>query len=104
MKFIPVHEAKTSLSNCLEACQHEHVVITKHGKLCAVLTGVEHYDLEDLLTASDPEFWKMIEERRRSPGQGMTLEAARKHFADKDAGQTREVKRARRGSRPQRKP
>ena len=85
MKFVPVHEAKASLSNCLEECQREHIVITKHGKLCAVLTGVEGYDLDDLLTAGSPEFWRMIEDRRRKPGRGLTLDEARKHFARKEA-------------------
>jgi prevent-host-death family protein len=85
MKFVPVHEAKASLSSFLEECQREHVVITKHGKLCAVLKGVEGYDLEDLLMAGSPKFWRMIEDRRRRPGRGLTLEEARKHFAAKEA-------------------
>jgi len=81
MKFVKVKEAESSLGSYLDVCQKEPVVITKHGKLCAVLTGVEGYDLEDLKTAADPEFWRMIEERRRRPGRGLTLEEARKRFA-----------------------
>lgn len=102
MKFVPVHEAKASLSSCLEECQREHVVITKHGKLCAVLKGVEGYDLEDLLTAGSSEFWRMIEDRRRKPGRGMTLEEARKHFATKEAARPLRAKRIGKRGRPRR--
>ncbi|MBI4607188.1 MAG: type II toxin-antitoxin system Phd/YefM family antitoxin [Planctomycetes bacterium] len=100
MKFVQVNQAKASLSSFLKICQDEHVVITKHGKLCAVLTGVQGYDLEDLMTAADPGFWKMIEARRRNPGRGLTLEAAREHFAKKDAQAAAAERKGARKARP----
>ncbi len=107
MKFVQVREAKASLSSFLEVCQGEHVVITKHGRPCAVLTGVEGYDLEDLMTAADPEFWKLIEKRRSNPGRGMTLEEAREHFSNKEEREEERAVRsqppAKNRRRPQRK-
>ena len=35
------------------------------GKPAAVVLGLESYDAEDLATASSPEFWRMIRQRRR---------------------------------------
>ena len=67
MKVIDVGEAESHLGDCLAEAQRERVVITRDGKPTGLLTGVEGYDLEDLFYASDPDFWKMIEERRRQP-------------------------------------
>lgn len=47
--------------------QRERVLITKHGKPAALVIGVEGQALEDVLLAQDPEFWKLVEERRKQP-------------------------------------
>jgi prevent-host-death family protein len=51
----------------LEAAQHERVLVTRHGKPLAVVIGVENKDEEDFDLEASPEFWQMIEERRRRP-------------------------------------
>lgn len=67
MKVVAIKAAKAHLSGVCESAQDERVLITKHGRPCALLVGVEGRDLEDVLTASNPDFWRLIEERRRQP-------------------------------------
>ena len=84
MKFISVRDAKATLSNAIAESQAERVVITRHGKPVCMLIGCEGYEIEDVLTAADPAFWKMIEERRAS-GRTRSLESVRRRFAKKDS-------------------
>jgi prevent-host-death family protein len=65
MKTVALREAKQSLSGFVAHAQRERVLITKHGKPAAIVIGVEGQDIEDVLLRQDPEFWKLIEERRR---------------------------------------
>jgi prevent-host-death family protein len=51
----------------LEAAQHERVLVTHQGKPLAVVIGVENKDEEDFDLEASPDFWRMIEERRRRP-------------------------------------
>jgi prevent-host-death family protein len=51
----------------IEAAQRERVLVTRNGKPLAVLVGLEYKDEEDLRLEADPDFWRMIEERRRRP-------------------------------------
>lgn len=66
MKVVAVRDAKASLSEYLNAAQHDRVLITRHGKPTALVIGVEGQELEDLLTMGNPRFWEMLESRRRS--------------------------------------
>ena len=65
MKVVGLREAKQKLSHCIDAAQREGVVITRHGKPAAVVVGLEGYDMEDVAYMTDPEFWRMIDERRK---------------------------------------
>jgi prevent-host-death family protein len=67
MKTVALREAKQSLSGFVAHSQHERVLITKHGKPAALVIGVEGQELEDVLLSQDPEFWKLIEARRKQP-------------------------------------
>ena len=66
MKVVALGEAKNQLSAYVETSQHDRVLVTRHGKPAALIIGVEGEDIEDLLTRSDPDFWKMIEARREA--------------------------------------
>lgn len=66
MKFVGVREAQAQLSGLVDESQKERIVLTRHGQPMAVLTGVAGKDLEEVLLAQDPQFRKLIEERRRS--------------------------------------
>jgi prevent-host-death family protein len=65
MKTVPLREAKQSLSGYVARSQRERVLITKHGRPAALVIGVEGRDIEEVLLSQDPEFWKLIEQRRR---------------------------------------
>lgn len=64
MKVLPIREAKAKLSQWIEAAQEERILITRHGKPMALLSGVSGYDMEQVMLLSNPKFWKLIEERR----------------------------------------
>ena len=67
MKTINVRDLQKKIRRCMDVAQKERVVVTRHGKPLAVLTGVEGYDWEDLYWSTNAAFWKMIEERRKEP-------------------------------------
>jgi len=66
MKVVALGQAKNELSAYVDRAQHERVLVTRHGKPAALIIGVEGEDFEDLMTRSDPEFWKLIEARRKA--------------------------------------
>jgi prevent-host-death family protein len=92
MKFVGLREAQAQLSGLVDQSQKERIVLTRHGQPIAVLTGVQGKDLEAVLLAQDPEFRKLIEERRRSQGELVSHEALK-------AQAERELARERRGAR-----
>jgi len=65
MRLVSVRDAKTHLSACLDSSQKEGIVVTHHGKPRSVVIGVEGYDLGDVMLMLNPDFWKMIESRRK---------------------------------------
>lgn len=67
MKIVGIRQAKQKFSRVVEVSQGETVIVTNHGKPVAVIRGVEGQDMEDVMTANDPEFWKMIAKRRKEP-------------------------------------
>jgi prevent-host-death family protein len=93
MKFVGVREAQAQLSSLVDQSQKERIVLTRHGQPIAVLTGVAGKDLEAVLLAQDPEFRKLIEERRHSQGELVSHEEIR-------AQAERELARERRVARP----
>jgi prevent-host-death family protein len=64
MKNIAAKDLKANLDAVLTSAQGERVVISRHGKPCAVLVGIEDYDAEDLQLATSDDFWQMIRSRR----------------------------------------
>jgi prevent-host-death family protein len=64
MKNIATKEFKANLDAVLNSAQGERVIISRRGKPCAVLVGIEDYDAEDLRLASSQDFWQMIRARR----------------------------------------
>jgi len=85
MKTVALREAKQSLSGFVAHAQRERVLITKHGKPAALVIGVEGRDIEDVLLSQDPEFWKLVEARRRQPTLSIADVRARLGVASKPA-------------------
>jgi prevent-host-death family protein len=64
MSNVPEKELQQNLDSILTRAQTERIVISRRGKPCAVLVGIEDYDAEDLQLASSHTFWEMIRQRR----------------------------------------
>ena len=75
MKDVKEKELRTHLDSILTRAQSERIVISRRGKPCAVLVGIEDYDVEDIRLANSEEFWRMIRQRRAS-GRSYTLDEA----------------------------
>jgi prevent-host-death family protein len=65
MKTVAAAQLKSGVEQVLGAAQRERVLVTRGGRPSAVLIGVEHYDDEDWSLIQSPEFWQMIESRRK---------------------------------------
>jgi prevent-host-death family protein len=68
MRTESLREIKNNLSRVIEALPRTGpVLITKNGKTRALLTPVnEKTDLESLLLAASPRFWKLFDRAARS--------------------------------------
>ncbi|HEX9641819.1 MAG TPA: type II toxin-antitoxin system prevent-host-death family antitoxin [Candidatus Krumholzibacteria bacterium] len=64
MKIIGMRKLSEEPASCIDESQHDRVIITRHGKAVAVLTGVEGLDLEEVLVASDPDIAERFESAR----------------------------------------
>jgi len=64
---VQVRELQKKVRACIDEAQRERVVITRHGKPAAVLVGVERSDWETVVLQTDPNFWKLIQRRRKLP-------------------------------------
>jgi prevent-host-death family protein len=64
MRNVAEKELQINLDAILTRAQSERIVISRGGKPCAVLVGIEDYDAEDLRLASSKDFWRMIRQRR----------------------------------------
>ena len=88
MKIAPLADVKARLSAYVDECESEGpVIITRNGKPIALVVGMEFKDEEDFALETSPEFWKMIEERRRQPTVSMD-EVRTELFGEKSGNQT----------------
>ena len=63
MKTVELTE--TNLERCVKEASSESVLVIKNGKPLALVSNVEGLDAEQIELGTDPEFWKLIEDRRR---------------------------------------
>lgn len=73
MKRIPAKDLQTNVDAVLDSAQSDRIVISRGGKPCAVLVGIEDYDAEDMRLASSKDFWQMMHDRR-TRGRSIPLE------------------------------
>jgi len=77
MKQVPLARIRDHLSRYLVEAEDEQIVITKHGKPAAVLTGfATEDDWFDFQLENDPRFLQKIQESRASirAGRGIAWE------------------------------
>ena len=72
MSNVSEKDLQQNLNSILTRAQSERIVISRRGKPCAVLVGIEDYDAEDVALAGSEEFWRMIQTRRTS-GKSLPL-------------------------------
>ena len=89
MRLVGVREAQAQLSGLVSKCQRERIILTRHGKPVAVLSGVEGMDVEDLLLGQDRGFAKHIKSRRRSKRPLLTFEQVKTRLAGSASTQRR---------------
>lgn len=65
MKEITVEQLASQPADWLHAAQQDRLVVTRDGKPSALIVGIENQDEEDWNLQLSPEFWQMIEDRRR---------------------------------------
>ena len=58
MRMVGVREAQAKLSELVSRSQKERIILTRHGKPVAVISGVEGMDVEDVLLGQDPDLAK----------------------------------------------
>ncbi len=77
MKVASIAEVKARLSDYVERCRREAVVLTKHGHPRAALVPLENEDdLERFLLARNPRFLRLLARSERS-GRLSLVEAER---------------------------
>jgi prevent-host-death family protein len=72
MSNVPETELQHNLDSILTRAQSERIVISRRGKPCAVLVGIEDYDAEDLALAGSEDLWRTIR-ARRADGKSVPL-------------------------------
>ena len=85
MRMVGVREAQSQLSGLVLKSQKERIILTRHGRPVAVLSGVEGMDLEDVLLGQDQAFARHIAARRRSRKPLLTLDQVKARLADPSA-------------------
>jgi hypothetical protein len=68
-----VEDLAKNLEELVRKPPKEKLLLTKDGKPFAFVSDASIYDEEDIGYMTDPEFWKMISQRRRERG-GIPLE------------------------------
>lgn len=64
MKTVSVRELQKKVGECVDAAQHDRVVVTRHGKPALLLVGVEGKDWETLFWETNEELWRDLAARR----------------------------------------
>lgn len=65
MKTIAIDNLEKELESLLRSMPKGQVLLTLHGQPFAFVSDASKYDWEDIGYITDPEFWKMIAQRRK---------------------------------------
>jgi hypothetical protein len=63
MKTVPLEG--TTLDQCVAEAQQERVILTRNGHPIALVVNVDGMDEEQIRLSSSPEFWMLMDQRRR---------------------------------------
>lgn len=90
MKFNPVEIPMLAATELKKATEGGYLVLTRLGKPVAYVLPTAHYDEEDVGYMTDPEFWKMIRERRNERG-GISLEDLEAEIVERERAEARKA-------------
>lgn len=91
MKTATVRELKARLSQYLKDAEQQDVIVTSHGRPCAVLHGLVGEELEDYLIANSPTIRKKVEKSYEDylKEGGISLDDVMKKMKGKSAKKVR---------------
>jgi prevent-host-death family protein len=103
MKLVSIAEGKAKLSEYVDECRRQAVVLTKHGHPRAALVPLEDEDdLERFLLARNPRFQSLL--ARSAKGGRTSLAAAEAELLSKpreaDASQSKRSRTRKLGKKP----
>ncbi len=84
MKTLNVRDLQKMIRKCIETAQKESIVLTRHGKPVAVVTGIAGLDWEDVFWSTSEPFWRTIRARRQE--KTIPLEDVRRRLAGGEPG------------------
>jgi prevent-host-death family protein len=79
VKTVNVRDLQKNVRACVSAAQKQRLVVTRHGRPAAVLIGVEGQDWESVSIQTNPDFWRLIGNRRKE--KTIPLAEMRRHLA-----------------------
>src|SRR5438045_4068589 len=87
MKTIALDKSPRAARELKAATSKGHILLTCHGKPIAYFLPTRFYDEEDIGYMTDPDFWKMIRERREESGPSIPWEQVKAELAARDAAE-----------------
>jgi len=67
MKTLTIENPSGELKDVLAASRQGRVLVKRKGKPVALVIDVRNKDEEQIQLENDPEFWRMMQERRSQP-------------------------------------
>ena len=91
MKTANVRELKSKLSQYLKDAETEDIIVTSHGRPCAVLRGLAGEELEDYIISNSPKIKAEIERSYKDYLEkgGLSLDKVMKKLERKGAKKVR---------------
>ncbi len=97
MKQLSIDNASSELGRVCDEARDDRVVLMRGGKPVAMVLGLQNYDEEDLGYMTDPEFWRMIRERRAEDSGIPLAEVKRRISAAEAMEKAQRAKMAKKG-------
>jgi hypothetical protein len=99
MKRMAIEQLADNIESLIKTAPRERILLTRNGQPFAFISDASNYDWEDIGYMNDPEFWKMIRERRKEKGgiplEQIEAELAEKERAEKNKNHIRRTRRPR---------
>ncbi|MGD0769156.1 MAG: hypothetical protein ABSB42_13300 [Tepidisphaeraceae bacterium] len=92
MKRMAIEDLGSEIARLIKTAPKEKILLTRNGQPFAFVSDASAYDWEDIGYMNDPEFWKMIRERRNEKG-GVPLEQVKTELAQRESNELRAVVR-----------